>query len=253
MIASGRTPMNLFRASWIATAVCLSLALFGCRGNAQGDRESKQERASAPAVPPAASAPAPAGTRAAARPRIVALGDSLTAGLGLPSTQAYPALLQQKLDANGYAYEVINAGVSGDTSAGGLRRLDWSLEGDVRVLIVALGANDGLRGLPAKELKSNLERIITRAKDRGIGVILAGMEAPPNYGREYTAAFRGVYTDLAREHDLPFLPFLLDKVAGVTSLNQADGIHPNAQGAAIVADALWRILQPMLERTAPAS
>jgi acyl-CoA thioesterase-1 len=162
-------------------------------------------------------------------------------------------LLQQKLNADGYEYEVVNAGVSGDTSAGGLRRLDWSLEGDVRVLIVALGANDGLRGLRPAELKKNLEEIVTRAKDRKAAVILAGMEAPPNYGPEYTAAFRSVYADLAREHGLPFLPFLLTNVAGDPALNQADGIHPNAQGAAIIADALWRILKPMLDRMATAS
>jgi acyl-CoA thioesterase I len=237
--------MKSFRSSWIATAVCLLLALLGCRGS--GEAETNPQ----PPSPTGSSAPPLSPT--AGRPRIVALGDSLTAGLGLPSAQAYPALLQQKLDANGYAYEVVNAGVSGDTSAGGLRRLDWSLEGDVRVLIVALGANDGLRGLRPAEMKSNLEQIITRAKERRVSVILAGMEAPPNYGPEYTAAFRDVYSDVAREHDLPFLPFLLANVAGDTSLNQADGIHPNAQGASIVADALWRLLQPILDRMAKAS
>ena len=233
--------------SWIATVVCLLLAVVGCRGNADSEQGARQKQPS-----PSAEA-APARLPAAGRPRIVALGDSLTAGLGLPSDQAYPALLQQKLDANGYDYEVVNAGVSGDTSAGGLRRLDWSLQGNVRVLILALGANDGLRGLRPAEMKSNLEQIIRRAKHRRIAVILAGMEAPPNYGREYTAAYRSVYADLAREHELAFLPFLLANVAGDPSLNQADGIHPNAKGAAILADALWRLLQPMLARTAPAS
>jgi acyl-CoA thioesterase-1 len=227
--------------------VCLLLGVVGCRGNGDTEQVVRQQQPS-----PSAEA-APARLPAAGRSKIVALGDSLTAGLGLPSDQAYPALLQQKLDSNGYDYEMVNAGVSGDTSAGGLRRLDWSLQGNVRVLILALGANDGLRGLRPAEMKSNLEQIINRAKHRRIRVILAGMEAPPNYGREYTAAYRAVYADLAREHELAFLPFLLANVAGDPSLNQADGIHPNAKGASILADALWRILQPMLARTAPAS
>jgi acyl-CoA thioesterase-1 len=171
----------------------------------------------------------------------------LTAGLGLAESQAYPAVLQRKLDAAGYAFEVVNMGVSGDTSAGGMRRLDWALEGDVKVLLVALGANDGLRGLPTAEMKKNLERIIVRAKEDDIIVILAGMEAPPNYGPEYTAAFRRVYQDLAREQGVRLLPFLLDSVAGDAALNQSDGIHPNARGAEIIADGIWKMLQPVLD------
>ena len=238
--------MTFLRASWIAPAICLLAAIAASRDSSETREASRQ-------TPSGTATPAPPPSDDSARPRVVALGDSLTAGLGLPSSQAYPALLQQKLNANGYKYEVVNAGVSGDTSAGGLRRLDWALEGDVRVLIVALGANDGLRGLRPAEMKKNLEEIITRAKNRKAAVILAGMEAPPNYGPEYTAAFRAVYGDLAREHNLPFMPFLLTNVAGDPSLNQADGIHPNAQGAEIIADALWRILQPMLDRMATAS
>jgi acyl-CoA thioesterase-1 len=178
----------------------------------------------------------------------VFLGDSLTAGLGLPSTQSFPSLLGKKLKEQGLDYEVINAGVSGDTSAGGLRRLDWSLEGDVRVLIVALGANDGLRGLPVSEMKKNLAAILERARDRQVPVIFAGMEAPPNYGAEYTREFRKVYSDLADEHDVRFIPFLLQGVAGDASLNQADGIHPNARGAEIIADLVWKELEPELRR-----
>src|ERR1700704_62736 len=147
--------------------------------------------------------------KAAARPRIVALGDSLTAGLGLPADQAYPSLLQQRLDADGFNYEVVNAGVSGDTSAGGLSRLDWALEGDVRVLIVALGGNDALRGLPPAQLQHNLAQIIERAQAKGISVILAGMEAPPNYGRDYIVAFHKVYLALAKQYNVAFVPFLL--------------------------------------------
>jgi acyl-CoA thioesterase-1 len=185
--------------------------------------------------------------KAAAKRRIVVLGDSLTAGLGLPADQAYPSLLQQRLDANGFNYEVVNAGVSGDTSAGGLSRLDWALDGDVRVLIVALGGNDALRALPADELKQNLSRIIERAQARHIAVMLAGMEAPPNFGRDYLVSFHQVYPALAKQYHVAFLPFLLDGVAGNTELNQRDGIHPTAQGARIVADNVWTTLKPIVE------
>ena len=190
----------------------------------------------------------PVETPVPARPRIVFLGDSLTAGLGLPSDQSYPSLIGKKLKAHGYDYEIVNAGVSGDTSAGGLRRLDWSLEGDVRALVLALGANDGLRGLPADAMKKNLEAILERAQDRKIPVVLAGMEAPPNNGPEYTREFRQVYSDLAKEHDVRFVPFLLVGVAGDASLNQGDGIHPNARGAQMVADLVWPELEPLLRR-----
>jgi acyl-CoA thioesterase-1 len=142
-------------------------------------------------------------------------------------------------------FEVVNAGVSGDTSAGGLERLDWALDGDVRVLIVALGANDGLRGLPVDQLERNLAQVIERAQARGIAVILAGMEAPPNYGPDYIVAFHRVYTSLAGKYHVPLVPFLLQGVAGNASLNQADGIHPTAAGARIVADNVWAVLQPV--------
>ncbi len=181
-----------------------------------------------------------------ARPRIVVLGDSLTAGLGLPPEKAYPALLQSRIDGLGLEYEVVNAGVSGDTSAGGLRRLAWALEGDVRVLIVALGGNDGLRGVPPETLRDNLAAIIARAQDRRAAVVLAGMEAPPNLGAEYTGAFREVYTSLAREYDVTLVPFLLAGVAGLAHLNQSDGIHPNAEGTRLVADHVWAAVQPLL-------
>lgn len=176
------------------------------------------------------------------------LGDSLTAGLGLPTDLSFPSLIGKKLTEKGLDYEVINAGVSGDTSAGGLRRLDWSLEGDVKVLILALGANDGLRGLPPDVMKENLAAVLERAKARGIPVVLAGMEAPPNNGIDYTRDFRKVYADLAREYDVRFIPFLLQGVAGNASLNQGDGIHPNARGAETVAELVWAELEPVLRR-----
>jgi acyl-CoA thioesterase-1 len=168
--------------------------------------------------------------------------------LGLPSDQSYPALIGRKLKGAGYDYEIVNAGVSGDTSAGGLRRLEWSLEGDVRALVVALGANDGLRGLPVDDLKRNLDTVLERATARKIPVVLAGMEAPPNNGPDYTKAFRQVYMDLAREYPVRFVPFLLQGVAGNASLNQGDGIHPNARGAEVVADLVWSELEPVLRR-----
>ena len=186
--------------------------------------------------------------RTASRPRIVFLGDSLTAGYGLAREQSVPSLLQARVDAEGYPYEVVNAGVSGDTSAGGLSRLDWSLEGDVEVLVVELGANDGLRGLPVEAMKTNLDEIITRAKRRGIEVVLTGMEAPPNYGPLYTAEFRRAFRDLADDHDVPFVTFFLDGVAGNPALNISDGIHPNPEGARIVEQNIWRTLEPLLEK-----
>jgi acyl-CoA thioesterase I len=183
-----------------------------------------------------------------AKPRIVFLGDSLTAGLGLPADQSFPSLIGKKLGERGLDYEVINAGVSGDTSAGGVRRLDWSLDGDVKVLIVALGGNDGLRGLPPGDLKNNLAMILDRAREKKVTAILAGMEAPPNNGPDYTREFRDVYAQLAAEYKVRLIPFLLQGVAGDASLNQADGIHPNARGAEIVADLVWKELEPALRR-----
>jgi len=181
-------------------------------------------------------------------PRIVFLGDSLTAGYGLSIDEAVPALVQDRLVAAGYAYAVAAHGVSGDTSAGGLSRLDYALEGDVAVLVVELGGNDGLRGLPVEGLERNLETIISTARSRGIDVLLTGMEAPPNFGEAYTASFRQVYHDLADMHDVVFVPFYLEGVAGIPELNLADGIHPNAAGSRIILETIWAALEPMLER-----
>lgn len=221
-----------------AIAACLLLA--ACSREAPPKAEA-----------PAAASPstrAPAALEDSGLPRIVVLGDSLSAGLGLLEVQAYPALLQEKLNADGYKWEVVNAGVSGDTSASGLQRTDWALDqGTVRILILELGANDGLRGLPATEMKKNLAAIIERAQAKNVAVLLCGMEAPPNFGPEYTVSFRQVYRDLAREHKTSFVPFLLDKVAGIPSLNQNDGIHPNVEGAQIVAETVWSALRPMVD------
>ena len=206
-------------------------------------------------VPPAFTARDDAARPAAASGadfRIVAFGDSLTAGLGLPLEQAFPARLQERIELAGYRAQVVNAGVSGETTAGGLRRIDWSLEGDVHVLILALGGNDGLRGLPVGQMRDNLARMIEAALDSGARVLLAGMEAPPNFGADYADRFRAAFRQLAAEYDVVFVPFLLEGVAGVAELNQADGIHPNAEGAERVAAHIWPALEPML-RTARAA
>lgn len=220
--------------------VVAGLLVAACRGEAP-----------APSMAPALSgspAAAPAPAPVSSKPLIVFLGDSLTAGLGLDRDQSFPALIGRRLASEGYDYEVVNAGVSGDTSAGGLRRLDWSLDGAVDVLVVALGANDGLRGLSPAEMTKNLGAILERAAATGVTTVLAGMEAPPNFGAEYTRQFRGVYTDLAQQYRVRFIPFLLLGVAGDPALNQADGIHPNVRGAQIVADLVWAELQPVLRR-----
>jgi len=227
-------------------ATCAVLAIVLAAAACGG---AEPEHAAAPREPAVSSATRAASEAVVATPRIVFLGDSLTAGYGLAQKEAVPALIQARLNAAGYRYEVVNAGVSGDTSAGGLSRLDWSLEGTVAALVVELGANDGLRGLPVGQMKQNLTEIITRAQQRGIKVILTGMEAPPNYGPLYTAEFRQVYRDLAKEHDdVTFVPFYLDGVAGDPSLNLSDGIHPNAAGSRIIEEKLWRTLEPLLEK-----
>ena len=224
---------------WLAAALAVTV---GACAPGRDDRDA------APAAPaPAAKAAAPAPAATSARPRIAVLGDSLTAGLGVASSASYPSLLQERVDAAGLGYEVVNAGVSGDTSAGGLARIDWALDGDVRILIVALGGNDGLRGLPADELQHNLAQIIERGQSRGITVILAGMEAPPNYGRDYIVAFHKVYPALAAHYRVALVPFLLQGVAGNETLNQRDGIHPTAAGARIVANNVWAVLKPLAE------
>jgi acyl-CoA thioesterase-1 len=184
------------------------------------------------------------------RGTILFLGTSLTAGYGLGPELAFPALLQAKIDSAGLPFRVINAGLSGETSAGGLRRLDWQLQQPIEVLVLELGANDGLRGLDAAAMRANLDSILTRTRRTypGAALVVAGMEAPPNLGPRYTAAFREAYVAVARKHDATLVPFLLEGVARVPSLNLSDGIHPNAEGHRRVANALWRTLRPVLEK-----
>ncbi len=180
------------------------------------------------------------------RPRIVAFGDSLTAGLGVAADETYPAELQRRLDMLGLRYRVINAGVSGETSAGGLRRVPWILRSKPEIVILELGANDGLRGLRVEETKANLEHIIQQLQQSGTHVVLAGMKLPPNYGNDYLSAFERLYPDLATRYRLPLIPFFLEGVAASNTLNQADGIHPTARGYRAIVEMMLGRLQPVL-------
>jgi len=177
---------------------------------------------------------------------IVALGDSLTAGLGVAADEAYPARLEARLGREGYAYRVVNAGVSGDTTAGGLRRVDWVLRAKPEIVIVALGANDGLRAQSPQAMRDNLAAIVKRLQAAGARVLLAGMRLPPNYGAAYTRQFEAVFPDVARSTGVALMPFLLDGVAADPRLNQPDGIHPTAAGQQVIADRVWPYLRPLL-------
>ena len=235
------------KVSLLRVVVALVFALVSTAAGCSRPGVTEDSTPVASAASSAVSVP-PSATPSTTTPRIVFLGDSLTAGLGLELQQSIPSLLQSRLEAEGYQYVVVNAGVSGDTSAGGLRRLDWSLEGPVALLVIELGANDGLRGLPVAEMKRNLSQIIVTARQRNIRVILTGMEAPPNYGAAYTSEFRQVFPELAKEHRVDFVPFFLEGVAGDAALNQRDGIHPNPEGARVVEQLLWKAIAPLLDK-----
>lgn len=189
-----------------------------------------------------------AAATAHAEPVIVALGDSITSGLGVAADEAYPALLEARLRRDGYAYRVINAGVSGDTTAGGLRRVDWVLRARPEIVILALGANDGLRGQSPPTTRANLEAIVARLTAAGARVLLAGMRLPPNYGEGFTRQFEAIFPAVARRANVALVPFLLDGVAADPTLNQADGLHPNAAGHRVIADRLWPHLAPLLKK-----
>jgi len=197
-----------------------------------------------------ASAPADGVSAATttARPRIVALGDSLTSGHGIGASRAFPAVLQERLQQSGYALDIVNAGVSGDTTGRALLRFREALRGDVRVLVVALGANDGLRGVPVSEVRRNLSTIIQDAQSRGIAVLLCGMEALPMHGWNYTVEFHQAYVDLARQYDVPLVPFMMLSVLGNRELMQPDHVHPNAAGARLMADHVWPYLDALLRQ-----
>lgn len=178
---------------------------------------------------------------------IVAFGDSLTAGYGISSDEAYPALLAKKLNAAGYRYRVINAGVSGETTAGGLRRLDWILKNRPDIVILELGANDGLRGLDLGEMKKNLAKMISRFQEEGVRVVLAGMKIPPNYGKAYTQEFENTYVELAEKYGIALIPFFLEGVASKPFLNQRDGLHPTAKGYQIILDHIWPVIEEVVQ------
>ncbi|MGH7521814.1 MAG: arylesterase [Gemmatimonadales bacterium] len=220
--------------------VVWSWAVLAC--NAQPDRNAKADgrQTSADSRQPIADSV------------VLFFGTSLTAGLGLEPEEAFPALIQAKIDSAGLAFRAVNAGVSGETSAAGLRRIDWLLSQPVAVLVLELGANDALRGQDLAAARANLQEIIdrTRAKHPDVRIVIAGMQAPPNLGRRYTADFAQMFVDLARDNDAALIPFLLEGVGGVPELNQADGIHPNAEGARIMAEHVWKVLGPVL-REAP--
>ena len=182
---------------------------------------------------------------------IVFLGDSLTAGFGVQPTEAFPALVAEKIRAAALPFEVQNAGLSGDTSAGGLRRIDWLLQRPIDILVIELGANDGLRGLDLKSMKENLQAIIDKAKAKNptVKIVLAGMQVPPNLGADYGAGFQRVFAELARENNTTLIPFLLEGVGGHRELNQADLIHPSPAGHRIIAELVWHTLEPILRQS----
>ena len=215
-----------------------SITVFGLIAALSGCEQARDE-------PPAKSQPSIADSE---RPSVLFLGTSLTAGLGLEPEQAYPALIQQKIDSAGLKYRVINAGLSGETSAGALRRVDWLFREPMAVLVVETGANDGLRGLPPDSLRANIQAIFDRARQLSPPpqLVLLGMRVPPNYGRAYAAQFQDVYRDLARRNDAALVPFLLAGVGGIANLNQPDGIHPTAEGQRKMAETVWRVLEPVL-------
>ena len=186
-----------------------------------------------------------------AKKAVVFLGDSLTAGLGVEPNEAFPALVAEKIQAANLPFEVQNAGLSGDTSAGGLRRIDWLLQRQIDILVLELGGNDGLRGLDLKAMKSNLQAIIdkTRAKNPQVKIVLAGMQVPPNMGADYASGFARVYTELAQENKATLIPFLLEGVGGNRELNQRDLIHPSPAGHRVIADLVWRTLEPVLRQS----
>ena len=197
------------------------------------------------ATVPGSPVPVPNGRRT-----VLMVGTSLTAGLGLEPDDAYPAILQRKADSLGLHVDIVNAGLSGETSAGALRRIDWLLRGPADVVMIETGANDGLRGLNVDSTRANIRAIIGKVKAArpGARILLAQMEAPPNLGAKYTSAFRAMYQDVAKEEGVGIMPFLLEGVAGVTRLNQGDGIHPNEEGELIVAANVWAALEPVIRQ-----
>ncbi|MCM4158646.1 arylesterase [Antarcticibacterium flavum] len=218
--------------------LCCCLFLFSCGDTQKKEGQDEREENSQSTTKIAGE-----------REVVLFFGTSLTAGMGLDPNEAYPAVIQQKIDSAGWNYEVVNAGLSGETTASGRNRIDWVLNQDVEVFFLELGANDGLRGIPLEETRKNLQAIIdiVREKNPQATIILAGMQIPPNMGREYTTEFREIFPQLAEKNDVKYLPFLLEGVAGDPALNQQDGIHPTAEGQEIMASTVWKMLEPELQ------
>ncbi|MEC3966419.1 arylesterase [Flagellimonas halotolerans] len=216
----------------------LSLLLLGC-----GEKNAKRdaEKTSPPQETTVTETPD-------SNKKILFFGDSLTAGYGLEVSQAFPALIQQKIDSLGLDYTVINAGLSGETTASGKNRLEWVLQDDIDIIIIELGANDGLRGVPLRETESNLQSMVDTVQSKlpNAKIILAGMKIPPNMGPDYTSKFESLFPELASSENITLIPFLLENVAGIPELNQGDGIHPTVEGQKLVAENVWEVLGPML-------
>jgi acyl-CoA thioesterase I len=232
----------MFRIPWIMLVFCCGLSSLGCRGNAEPANRADPVKAE--------QHPTQNGEQSKA---ILFFGDSLTAGYGIDPAYAFPSLIQEKIRANGWNFQVISAGVSGETTAGGLRRVDWVLQRSVDIFVLELGANDGLRGQSIENARENLQAIMDRVKSKypHVRIVLAGMQIPPNLGREYTARFRAIFPKLAQENNATLIPFLLEGVGGVPRLNLPDGLHPTPQGHKLVADNVWQVLEPVLREMKP--
>ncbi len=241
--------MTLARYGSTSRALLLA-ALFGCgaNGNAKGATNSRETKDNMSAGKSAESSAVVATSKGVRTPVVLFFGTSLTAGYGLEPEQAFPSLIEKKAQDEGLPIKAVNAGLSGETSAGAVRRIDWVLRTPADLVVIEVGANDALRGLSTDAARSNLERVVAavRAKQPAAKLALVQMEAPPNYGAAYTRSFRSIYADVARKEGIPLLPFLLGGVAGISRLNQPDGVHPNLTGERIVADNIWKSLKPLV-------
>ena len=235
---------GLFVASLCAVSAC------GSGGNVDTSRNVAEAKNNMSVVRGSADSTAPSGAPSGSvrTPVVLFFGTSLTAGLGLDPEQAFPSLIEKRAAAEGLPIKSVNGGLSGETTAGAARRIDWVLRTPADLVVIEGGANDALRGLSPDAARTNLEQVIAaiRQKQPRAKIVLIQMEAPPNYGATYTQSFRAIYADVARKENVPLLPFLLDGVAGISRLNQADGVHPNIAGEQIVADNLWKSLKPIV-------
>lgn len=230
--------LHIIRATFILSFIIFSFTFSACEVSVA--EKSKSGKIDRPLIKPEIRND---------KPKIIAFGDSLTAGFGLSEKESYPYLLQQKLEADGFNYEVKNLGVSGETSLGGLERIDWVLEQEnIEIIILELGANDLLRGVPVENMKNNLDKIIEKAKAKNVKILFCGMLAPPTMGAEYQRQYVAAFPDLAEKHQIEFVAFLLNNVAMNPKLNQADGIHPNAEGTKIMMQNIYAELKPMLKK-----